>query len=77
MKNRFPSLITMDAQTGLVLASQLADELHGQLQQAGSQVERPGGMNCLQPAPVPREVISGILFYAIASANGGWKGGAL
>ncbi|HXI69978.1 MAG TPA: hypothetical protein VNN22_06425 [Verrucomicrobiae bacterium] len=77
MKNRFPSLITANAQAGLVLASQLAEELRGQLQQAGCQVERPGGMNYLQPAPVPREVIGGILFYAIASANGDWTGEAL
>jgi hypothetical protein len=77
MKNQIPSLITKDARSGLVLASQLAEELQWQLQQAGSKVERPGGMNYLQPATVPKEVISSILFYAIASANGGWSSGAL
>ena len=30
-------------------------------------------MNYLLPAPVPREIIGSILFYAIAAANGGWS----
>ncbi len=77
MKNRLPSLITTDARAGLVLASQLAEELQGRLQEAGSKGERPGGMNYLQPATIPSEVISGILFYAIASANDGWTAKAL
>jgi hypothetical protein len=73
MKNQFPSLITSDAAAGLTLASKLAGELGAQLDQAGSKVERPGGMNYLQPAPVPKEITTGILFYAIAAANQGWS----
>ena len=72
MKNQLPSLITPDAQTGLALAGKLAEELHTQLEQAYSKVERPGGTNYLLPAPVPQEIIGSILFYAIAAANGGW-----
>jgi hypothetical protein len=72
MKNRFPLLITMDGWAKLFLTRQLAEELQGQWQQTSSKVEHPDGMNYLQPATVPREVIRGILFYAIASANGGW-----
>jgi hypothetical protein len=72
MKNQLPSLITPDAQTGLALAGKLAEELHTQLEQAYSKVERPGGMNYLLPASVPREIIGSILFYAIAAANDGW-----
>ena len=72
MKNQLPSLITPDAQAGLALSGKLAAELHAQLNQANSKVERPGGMNYLLPAPVPQEVIGGILFYAIDAANQGW-----
>jgi hypothetical protein len=35
-------------------------------------VARPGGMNYLLPASVPKEITSAILFYAIAAANNGW-----
>jgi hypothetical protein len=76
MKNELPSLITPDAQAGLALAGQLAVCLHGQIEQATAQVERPGGMNYLLPAPVPKEIIASILFYAIAAANQGWAGKA-
>jgi hypothetical protein len=74
MKDQLPSLITPDAQAGLVLAGQLAGELQRQLAKAGFQTERPGGMNYLLPAAIPKEVIASILFYAIAGANGGWTG---
>jgi hypothetical protein len=67
------SLITPDAQTGLALAGRLAEQLHGQLEKSAAQAERPGGMNYLQPPAVPKEVAAGILFYAIAAANQGWK----
>jgi hypothetical protein len=76
MKVELPSLITPDAQAGLTLAGQLADCLHTQIEQGNAKVNRPGGMNYLLPAPVPKEIIAGILFYAIASANGGWTGKA-
>jgi hypothetical protein len=33
-------------------------------------------MNYLLPGPVPKEIIASILFFAIASANQGWKGEA-
>jgi len=72
MQNKFPSLITPNAQSGLALASQLADALHAQIEKAGAQVERPGGMNYLLPAPIPKEITTSVLFYAIAAANHGW-----
>ena len=72
MKHQLPSLTTADAPAGLKLAGELAAQLHTQLQAAGNQVARPGGMNYLQPAPVPKEMIASILFYAIAAANHGW-----
>jgi hypothetical protein len=72
MNNRVPTLITSDPQTGLALAGQLADGLHSQIDQGRSNVERPGGMNYLSPAPVPKELTASILFYAIAVANQGW-----
>ena len=72
MTNRFPSLITPDAQTGLALAGELTGQLHAQMEQASAKVELPGGMNYLLPAPVPKEIIASILFYTIAAANSGW-----
>ena len=72
MNHQLPSLITTDAQAGLTLAGQLAAHLSAQLAQANATVERPGGMNYLLPAPVPPEITTGILFYAIAAANRGW-----
>lgn len=72
MKNALPPLITRDAQAGLTLAGQLADSLHAQIEKANAQVERPGGMNYLLPAPIPKEIIASMLFYAIAAANNGW-----
>jgi len=66
-----PSLITPDASAGLALAGKPAEQLQGQL--ASTPAERPGGMNYLQPATVPKEAAAGILFYAIAAANQGWK----
>ncbi len=35
-------------------------------------VARPGGTNYLLPPNLPVEMISSILFYAIAAANNGW-----
>jgi hypothetical protein len=72
MSDRLPSLVTPDARAGLALAGKLAGELRAQFDDGNSRAERPGGMNCLLPAPVPREIIVGILFYAIAAANQGW-----
>ena len=72
MKSELPSLITPNTQAGLALAGQLANSLHVQIEQANTQVERPGGMNYLLSAPVPKEIIANILFYAIAAANHGW-----
>jgi hypothetical protein len=76
MKNELPSLLTPDTQAGLALAGQLADTLRAQIEQANAHVERPGGMNYLLPAPVPKEIIATILFYAIAAANHGWTSNA-
>jgi len=72
MQNQFPSLITTDPQSGLTLAQNLANQLHVQMEAACAKVERPGGMNYLLPASVPKEITAGILFYAIAAANQGW-----
>jgi hypothetical protein len=72
MNTQLPSLITTNPLSGMVLAGQLAEQLHIQLEQANDQVAHPGGTNYLVAAPVPREVISSVLFYAIAAANGGW-----
>ncbi len=73
MNTELPSLITPNPLSGMVLAGQLSEKLHGQLEQANAQVAQPGGTNYLVPPPVPREVISSILFYAITAANGGWQ----
>ena len=72
MNHQLPSLTTSDAPAGLKLAGELAEKVHTQLQAGSEQVARPGGMNYLQPAPVPKEMIASILFYAIAAANRGW-----
>jgi len=73
MKDELPSLTTPDIETGLTLAGRLADRLHAQIDLAGKRTEHPGGTNYRAGAPVSREIISGILFYAIAAANRGWK----
>jgi len=72
MKTELPSLLTPDATTGLALAGRLAEQLHEQFAQANDRVEHPGGTNFLLAAPVPIEVISSVLFYAISAANHGW-----
>jgi hypothetical protein len=73
MNTELPSLITTDAKSGLELAGRLSEQLHGQFAQANDQVAHPGGTNYLLSAPVPIEVISSVLFYAIAAANHGWQ----
>ena len=72
MKTERPSLITPNPLSGMVLAGELTEKLHHQLEQANARVSHPGGTNFLVAAPIPREVISSVLFYAIAAANGGW-----
>jgi hypothetical protein len=72
MQTQFPSLLTADVKSGLALAHTLASQLHAQIEAARHDVERPGGMNYLLPAPTPKEITAGILFYAIAAANQGW-----
>jgi hypothetical protein len=72
MKTELPNLITPDASAGLALAGRLAEQLHEQFTQAAGEVDHPGGMNYRVPAEVPREVICGVLFYAITAANHGW-----
>jgi hypothetical protein len=76
MKNELSSLITPDKQAGLTLAGQLADGLQAQIEQNNPKEEWPGDMNYLPSKPVPKEIIAGILFYAIAAANQGWTGKA-
>jgi len=72
MNDEIPSLITSDAKAGMALAGRLADQLHSQIEEANSKVKRPGGMNYLLPAPVPTEITTCILFYAISVVNRGW-----
>jgi hypothetical protein len=72
MKPRFPSLITSHPEAGVLLACQLAEQLHAHYEQARNSAERPGGMNYLLPPDVSVAVVSSILFYAIAAANDGW-----
>jgi hypothetical protein len=72
MNDQLSSLNTADASAGLKLAVDLAEKLHLQIQSANKDIERPGGTNYLLPAPVPKEVIAAVLFYAIAAANKGW-----
>jgi hypothetical protein len=70
----FPSLVTPTAGAGLDLAEQLADRLRTELQPTAKDGDdHPGGTSYLVPAPVPREIIASILFYAIAAANHGWR----
>jgi len=72
MKTELPSLITPDTQLGLALAGQLADRLHAEMEQTNVKEKWLGGMNYLTANPIPKEVVAGILFYAIAAANQGW-----
>jgi hypothetical protein len=72
MNTELPSLITPNPLSGMVLAGELTDKLHDQFEQANARVAHPGGTNYLAAAPIPREVISSVLFYAIAAANCGW-----
>jgi len=73
MNTELPSLITTDAKSGLALAVRLSEQLHKQFSRANDRVEHPGGTNYLLSAPVPVEVISSVLFYAITAANHGWQ----
>ena len=77
VNTELPSLITTDAQSGLALAGRLSEQLHEQFAQANEHVDHPGGTNYLLSAPVPIEVISSVLFYAIAAANHGWQAKAV
>jgi hypothetical protein len=72
VKSRLPSLITSNAETGMALACQLAEQLQAHHEQARNTVAHPGGMNYLLPPNIPVEFVSSILFYAIAAANSGW-----
>jgi hypothetical protein len=76
MKTQFPSLITSTADAGLSLACQLAEQLRAHQDASHNSAARPGGMNYLLPPSVPADVVSGILFYAIAAANNGWADAA-
>ncbi len=76
VKTQLPSLITPDAKAGMTLACELAEQLKSLHEQARNPAARPGGMNYLLPPNVPVEVISSILFHAIAAANNGWANGA-
>jgi len=72
MKTQLPSLVTSDAEAGMTLACQLAEQLQAHHEHARNSAARPGGMNYLLPPNIPIEVVSGILFCAIAAANNGW-----
>jgi hypothetical protein len=72
MKAQLPSLVTSDAEAGMILACQLAEQLCAHHEQARNSSVRPGGMNYLLLPNTPVEVVSSILFYAITAANNGW-----
>jgi hypothetical protein len=72
MKTQFPSLVTSNAETGIALACELAEQLQAHHKQARNTVARPGSMNYLLPPNIPVEFVSSVLFYAIAAANSGW-----
>ena len=72
MKTQLPSLITSDAQAGMALACELAEQLQTHHEQAAKSAERPGGMNYLIAPKMSVEAVSCVLFYAIAAANNGW-----
>ena len=72
MQTELPSLITPDAQTGLVLAGKLADQLHAQIDEANKKIKQPGGTTYLMPPSMPKEATTSFLFYTIAAANHGW-----
>jgi len=72
MKTQLPSLITSDAQAGMALACELAEQMQTHHEQAARLVERPGGMNYLIAPKMSVEAVSCVLFYAIAAANNGW-----
>ena len=55
----------------MILACQLAKKLCAHHEQSRNSAVRPG-MNYLLPPNTPVEVVSSILFYAIATANHGW-----
>jgi hypothetical protein len=74
MTTKLLSLVTIDAEAGMILACKLAEQLQSHLKQARNSAPRPGGMNYLLPPNIPTEVVSGILFYAITAANNGWTG---
>jgi hypothetical protein len=76
MTTQLPSLITTDADAGMILACHLAEQLHIHHEQARNSAARPGGMNYLLPPSVSVEVVSSIIFYAIAAANSGWENAA-
>jgi hypothetical protein len=76
MNTQLPSLITTDAKAGMTLACELAGQLQSHYDQVRKAAARPGGMNFLLPPDVSVEVVSSILFYAIAAANNGWVGAA-
>jgi hypothetical protein len=72
MKTQLPSLVTANAEAGMTLACELAEQLRSHHEQARNSAARPGGVNYLLPPNIPTEVVSSILFYAIAAANNGW-----
>jgi hypothetical protein len=58
MKNQLPPLSTPDSEAGLVLASQLADSLHAQVEQSGIKEKWLGGMNYLPSKDTPERDLS-------------------
>lgn len=75
MKNsaRFSTLKTPDFASGMALSTELAQEISQSLASGRQSVAKPGGMNYLEPAPVPTELIASILMVAVSIANDGWS----
>ncbi len=73
INDRYPSLRTADPASGLALSLELAQELSDRLRASHASVPKPGGMNFAEPAPIPVEMIAGILLVAVSIANDGWS----
>jgi hypothetical protein len=49
MKTQLPSLVTSNAESGMILACKLAEQLQAHHEKVRNLIEHPGGMNYLLP----------------------------